>query len=298
MLHGYCSCLLRTEVLKIWSYILNAHIYIYKSNFDAIHIFELGNWGTVVIAIGLKYFLLHLSQETMNLYSLTSMLTGADSATSWHQRGMRQLTKLGIYSLMKGEWWLERWTVILSVSMPRHPLLSFLIVKGGSFSSSKVLAYLVRVSNCKLHISLLNVVLKYMKMTHWDCFKSFMRHLLLSASIASRFHITKYPTLKLLRNGQATKREYRGQRSADAFASYIKEQLRDPIKILQSLDEINELEVRCAAWVFYLKINVRPSVNMSCQNKRNCGNLFVLCQTSCYTVQWNTCPWNKCTVCS
>ncbi|MPC25191.1 STIP1 y and U box-containing protein 1 [Portunus trituberculatus] len=62
------------------------------------------------------------------------------------------------------------------------------------------------------------------------------------ASIASRFHITKYPTLKLLRNGQATKREYRGQRSADAFASYIKEQLRDPIKILQNLDEINELE--------------------------------------------------------
>ncbi|XP_045127399.1 endoplasmic reticulum resident protein 44-like [Portunus trituberculatus] len=62
------------------------------------------------------------------------------------------------------------------------------------------------------------------------------------SSIASRFHITKYPTLKLLRNGQATKREYRGQRSADAFASYIKEQLRDPIKILQNLDEINELE--------------------------------------------------------
>lgn len=62
------------------------------------------------------------------------------------------------------------------------------------------------------------------------------------SSIASRFHITKYPTLKLLRNGQATKREYRGQRSADAFANYIKEQLRDPIKILESLDEIKDLE--------------------------------------------------------
>lgn len=65
-----------------------------------------------------------------------------------------------------------------------------------------------------------------------------------AASIASRFHITKYPTLKLLRNGQATKREYRGQRSADAFANYIKEQLRDPIKILESLNEIKDLEVR------------------------------------------------------
>ncbi|KAK4305747.1 hypothetical protein Pmani_022372 [Petrolisthes manimaculis] len=62
------------------------------------------------------------------------------------------------------------------------------------------------------------------------------------SSIASRFHITKYPTLKLLRNGQATKREYRGQRSADAFASYVKEQLEDPIKIFDSLDELPKLE--------------------------------------------------------
>nr|XP_053645345.1 endoplasmic reticulum resident protein 44-like isoform X1 [Cherax quadricarinatus] len=62
------------------------------------------------------------------------------------------------------------------------------------------------------------------------------------SSIASRFHITKYPTLKLLRNGQASKREYRGQRSADAFATFIKEQLRDPIKIIESLDETQNLE--------------------------------------------------------
>jgi len=30
------------------------------------------------------------------------------------------------------------------------------------------------------------------------------------SSVASRFHITKYPTLKIIRNGQPTKREYRG----------------------------------------------------------------------------------------
>lgn len=74
----------------------------------------------------------------------------------------------------------------------------------------------------------------------------------IAASIASRFHITKYPTLKLLRNGQTTKREYRGQRSADAFAGYIKEQLRDPIKILESLNEIKDLEVRESVSVFYV----------------------------------------------
>ncbi|XP_063615330.1 endoplasmic reticulum resident protein 44-like, partial [Penaeus indicus] len=62
------------------------------------------------------------------------------------------------------------------------------------------------------------------------------------SSIASRFHITKYPTLKLLRNGQASKREYRGQRSAEAFASFIKEQLKDPIKEIESLNELNDIE--------------------------------------------------------
>lgn len=36
-------------------------------------------------------------------------------------------------------------------------------------------------------------------------------------TIASKYHITKYPTLKIIRNGEVTKKEYRGQRSADAF---------------------------------------------------------------------------------
>ncbi|XP_064079064.1 endoplasmic reticulum resident protein 44-like isoform X1 [Macrobrachium nipponense] len=62
------------------------------------------------------------------------------------------------------------------------------------------------------------------------------------SSIASRFHITKYPTLKLLHNGQASKREYRGQRSADAFANFIKEQLADPVKQIENLDEVQNIE--------------------------------------------------------
>lgn len=101
-----------------------------------------------------------------------------------------------------------------------------------------------------------------------------------AASIASRFHITKYPTLKLLRNGQATKREYRGQRSADAFASYIKEQLRDPIKILESLNEIKDLEVRTTTFVFvkcmrWLVSKSRTEVKRrgSCQKIPNCKTL-------------------------
>ena len=39
----------------------------------------------------------------------------------------------------------------------------------------------------------------------------------IETAIASKYHITKYPTLKIIRNGEVSKKEYRGQRSADAF---------------------------------------------------------------------------------
>lgn len=50
------------------------------------------------------------------------------------------------------------------------------------------------------------------------------------ASIASRFQITKYPTIKVLINGQPAKREYRGKRSVEAFVSFVQKQLEDPIQ--------------------------------------------------------------------
>lgn len=61
-------------------------------------------------------------------------------------------------------------------------------------------------------------------------------------AVASRFHITKYPTLKVIRNGQPTKREYRGQRSVEAFEQFIKKQLQDPIKEFYDLKELNNLD--------------------------------------------------------
>lgn len=61
-------------------------------------------------------------------------------------------------------------------------------------------------------------------------------------AISTRFHITKYPTLKLIRNGQPAKREYRGQRSTEAFVEFIKKQLEDPIKEFSHLRELAELE--------------------------------------------------------
>ncbi|MCL4155115.1 UNVERIFIED_CONTAM: hypothetical protein GTU68_040458 [Idotea baltica] len=77
-------------------------------------------------------------------------------------------------------------------------------------------------------------------------------------SIASRFHITKYPTLKLLRNGQAAKREYRGQRSADAIATFIKEQLRDPITKIVSLDDLKDLDKKKRTIVGYFEKEDAP----------------------------------------
>ncbi|CAH0748091.1 unnamed protein product [Diatraea saccharalis] len=60
-------------------------------------------------------------------------------------------------------------------------------------------------------------------------------------AIATRFHITKYPTLKLFRNGLPAKKEYRGQRSAEAFAEFIKKQLTDPVVTFGSLKELLDL---------------------------------------------------------
>ncbi|XP_060591395.1 endoplasmic reticulum resident protein 44-like isoform X2 [Ruditapes philippinarum] len=60
--------------------------------------------------------------------------------------------------------------------------------------------------------------------------------------IATLYHISKYPTLKLFRNGQAVKKEYRGQRSVDALADFIKNQIEDSIKQHTTMDELDELE--------------------------------------------------------
>ncbi|XP_026742447.1 endoplasmic reticulum resident protein 44 isoform X1 [Trichoplusia ni] len=60
-------------------------------------------------------------------------------------------------------------------------------------------------------------------------------------AIATRFHITKYPTLKMFRNGMPAKKEYRGQRSAEAFAEFIKKQLTDPVVTFGSLKELHDL---------------------------------------------------------
>ena len=61
-----------------------------------------------------------------------------------------------------------------------------------------------------------------------------------SKELAQRFHISKYPTIKLWRNGQPARREYRGERSVDAFKSYVEDQLKDPIHYVDSMRDLEE----------------------------------------------------------
>jgi len=61
-------------------------------------------------------------------------------------------------------------------------------------------------------------------------------------SLGTRFHITKYPTIKFIRNGVLSKKEYRGQRSADAFLDFVRENSRDPVVEYKDLGELKEMD--------------------------------------------------------
>ncbi|XP_017766586.1 PREDICTED: LOW QUALITY PROTEIN: endoplasmic reticulum resident protein 44-like [Eufriesea mexicana] len=80
--------------------------------------------------------------------------------------------------------------------------------------------------------------------------------------IATRYRITKYPTLKLIRHGQTTKREYRGQRSVEAFEEFIKKQLEDPIKEFYDLKELNNLDDKKRMIIGYFDTKNVPEYNI------------------------------------
>uniref|UniRef100_G3MLT3 Thioredoxin domain-containing protein n=1 Tax=Amblyomma maculatum TaxID=34609 RepID=G3MLT3_AMBMU len=70
-------------------------------------------------------------------------------------------------------------------------------------------------------------------------------------SIAAKHRITKYPTLKLVRNGMVMKREYRGQRSAEAMKNYILEMLKDQVVEVPHEAEAEHVEEKKAALLGY-----------------------------------------------
>jgi len=60
--------------------------------------------------------------------------------------------------------------------------------------------------------------------------------------LGTRFHITKYPTIKSVRNGQLSKKEYRGQRSAEAFLEFAQENTKSPVVEFGDLQDLNSLD--------------------------------------------------------
>lgn len=65
-------------------------------------------------------------------------------------------------------------------------------------------------------------------------------YFIILAAVASRFQITKYPTIKVLINGQPAKREYRGKRSVEAFITFVQKQLDDPIQEVENMFASND----------------------------------------------------------
>lgn len=54
----------------------------------------------------------------------------------------------------------------------------------------------------------------------------------------SPFHISKYPTLKLIRHGLVSRKEYRGRRATDALVEFVQKQLVNPVTHLSSYSEL------------------------------------------------------------
>jgi len=55
--------------------------------------------------------------------------------------------------------------------------------------------------------------------------------------LSTKFHVSKYPTLKLVMNGKPMKKEYRGQRSVEALVNHVKTTLKDPVESLVTYSE-------------------------------------------------------------
>jgi hypothetical protein len=77
----------------------------------------------------------------------------------------------------------------------------------------------------------------------WQALLTIHGAIWVAAELCSKQKIKKYPTMRLLRDGQQTRREYRGQRSVQSIIEFMRVQLKDPIVNLTSLDDLDNLDV-------------------------------------------------------
>lgn len=72
-----------------------------------------------------------------------------------------------------------------------------------------------------------------------------------SGTLAARFHISKYPTLKVIINRKVGKKEYRGQRTTEAMVKYIDDLLIDPVKLVTNEQTYHDIDEGKSAIVAY-----------------------------------------------
>jgi len=59
-----------------------------------------------------------------------------------------------------------------------------------------------------------------------------------------KYHVNKYPTLKLYRHGVMTKREYRGARQVDAFFEFLRKQVESSITKITAPSDLLSLDAK------------------------------------------------------
>jgi len=96
-----------------------------------------------------------------------------------------------------------------------------------------------------------------------------------------KYHISKYPTIKIFRRGVALKSEYRGQRSPHAMEAYIQELLRTAVAHVDSEDQVTDLVNQAhRAMVAHFDSENHPAA----ANFNKIGNEQ---RDECHFVQWN-----------
>ena len=118
------------------------------------------------------------------------------------------------------------------------------------FQKNKNQSFFVKTWSCVYHIFVYMYII-------FSCYYA--------ADIASQYHISKYPTLKLVRNGQLIKKEYRGQRSVDSLVQFLKDQVRDSVQqhnTLESLDELNVSTYTIYTWFPFWRKKITYKQNL------------------------------------
>jgi len=96
-----------------------------------------------------------------------------------------------------------------------------------------------------------------------------------------KYHISKYPTIKVFRRGVALKSEYRGQRSPHAMEAYIQELLRTAVAHVDTEEQVNDLVSQAhRAMVAHFNVDDHPAA----ANFNKIGNEQ---RDECHFVQWN-----------